>query len=142
MIFFNLIRYFFIVIISFNIIQFNIQILYALNMDDYQKGTIVEELRLKVPFEYKEIWLEAEEEVWKPWLKNQDGFLGRQVFYNKNKGEALLLVNWKNKELWKNISLEEVNRIQNIYENKVMNILKLEKNPFELIYEGELYHQG
>ena len=102
---------------------------------------IVEELRLSVPVEFKEIWLKAEREVWEPWLKEQDGFLGRQIFYSKDKEEALLLVNWKSRKLWKKISLEEVNKIQNIFEGKVKDSMKKGINPFKLVFEGELYKE-
>ena len=103
--------------------------------------TIVEELRLSVPQKYKEIWLKAEEEVWQPWLSKQDGFLGRQIFYNQKTGEALLLVKWRNRNLWKNISDEEVNKMQKIYEETVTSSLGVETNPFKFIYEGELFEQ-
>ena len=102
---------------------------------------IVEELRLNVPIKYKETWLKAEEKVWEPWLLKQDGFLGRKIFYNEKKGEALLLVKWKNRNLWKKISDEEVNKIQKNYEKVVSSSLGIEKNPFEFIYEGELFEQ-
>ena len=102
---------------------------------------IVEELRLKVPIKYKEAWLKAEAKIWEPWLSKQDGFLGRQIFYNQKTEEALLLVKWKNKKLWKNISDEEVNKMQKIYDEFVTSSLGIETNPFEFIYEGELFEQ-
>tara|TARA_B100000674_G_scaffold435163_1_gene394580 strand:- start:31 stop:471 length:441 start_codon:yes stop_codon:yes gene_type:complete len=102
---------------------------------------IVEELRINVPFKYKDTWLRSEQEVWEPWLSKQDGFLGREIFYNQKKGEALLLVRWKNRKLWKKISDEEVNEIQKIYEETVTRSLGIDKNPFEFIYEGELFEQ-
>ena len=40
--------------------QSNYQILNALPMENYQNGTVTEELRLKVPTPYKEIWLKTE----------------------------------------------------------------------------------
>ena len=108
---------------------------------DKLNENIVEELRLNVPLKYKETWLKAEEEVWEPWLSKQDGFLGRQIFYNQKTGEALLLVKWKNRNLWKNISDEEVNKMQKIYEETVTSSLGVETNPFQFIYEGELFEQ-
>ena len=102
---------------------------------------IVEELRLNVPLKYKEIWLKAEKEIWQPWLIKQDGFLGRKIFYNSKTEQALLLVNWKNRNLWKNISNEEVKRMQKIYEETVKNSIGIEENPFVFIYEGELLEQ-
>ena len=104
-------------------------------------GNIVEELRLSVPLRYKESWLKAEEEVWEPWLSKQDGFLGRQIFYNRKTEEALLLVKWESRNLWKNISNEEVDKMQKIYEETVNNSLEVETNPFKFIYEGELFEQ-
>ena len=122
------------------IIYSNSSSTYALTMNK-TNISIVEELRLSVPYKYMETWIKAEKEIWEPWLSNQDGFQGRKIFYNKEKEEALLLVNWKNKDLWKKISNEEVNKVQNIFEEKIKDSLKIETNPFELIYEGELFEQ-
>ncbi|MCQ9201463.1 MAG: TIGR03792 family protein [Prochlorococcus marinus XMU1425] len=122
--------------------QINSSILNAISMDTYQNGLVTEELRLKIPSEFKKIWLQAEKEVWEPWLSIQDGFLGRQIFWDKEKEEALILVNWKNKKLWKSISMNEVNKIQEKFEENVKTSLNINVNPFELIYEGELVKQG
>ena len=111
-------------------------------MDKYQGGIVTEELRLEIPSQFKEVWLKAEKEVWEPWLSIQDGFLGRQIFWDKEKEEALILVNWKNKGLWKSVSMEEVNEIQEKFEENVKTNLNLSVNPFKLIYEGELVKQG
>ena len=46
--------------------QINSPILNALSMDTYQTGLVTEELRLKIPSEFKKIWLQAEKEVWEP----------------------------------------------------------------------------
>ena len=122
--------------------QINLQTLNALTMDNYQSKTVVEELRLKVPSKFREVWIKAEKKVWEPWLSTQDGFLGRQLFWDKGKEEALILVNWKNKKLWKSISMEEVDEIQEKFEENVKTSLNMNVNPFELIYEGELDKQG
>ena len=111
-------------------------------MDNYQAEMVVEELRLKVPADSKAAWLNAEKEIWDPWLSSQDGFLGRQLFWDKEKEEALILVNWKSKKLWKNIPMSEVNIVQARFEDSVTTALNVSKNPFELIYEGELDKQG
>ena len=122
--------------------QSNSKILNALPMENYQSGLVIEELRLKVPSKFKDVWLKTEKKVWEPWLAIQDGFLGRQIFWDKEKEEALILVNWKNKKLWKSISMEEVNKIQEEFEENVKTSLNLNVNPFKLIYEGELDKQG
>ena len=121
--------------------QSNSEILNALQMENYQNGFIIEELRLKVPSKFKEVWLEAENKVWEPWLSIQEGFLGRQLFWDKEKEEALILVNWKSKKLWKSIPMSEVNLVQQKFEDNVKAALNVGENPFELIYEGELDKQ-
>ena len=122
--------------------QSNFQIIKALPMDSYNSELIVEELRLKVPSDFKEVWIKAENQVWEPWLSIQKGFLGRQIFWDRQKEEALILVKWENKKLWKSISMQEVNEVQRKFEDNVMTSLNLNENPFELIYEGELDKQG
>ncbi len=114
----------------------------ALPMDNYQDQIVIEELRLKVPANAKKVWLNAEKTIWDPWLSAQDGFLGRQLYWDKEKEEALILVNWKNKKLWKSIPIVEVNIIQEKFEDSVKAALNKSDNPFKLIYEGELDKQG
>jgi len=121
--------------------QINSQILNALPMENYQDEIVIEELRLKVPSDVKAAWLNAEKEIWDPWLSSQDGFLGRQLFWDKEKEEALILVNWKSKKLWKSIPMSEVNVVQKKFEDNVKAALKVGENPFKLIYEGELDKQ-
>ena len=114
----------------------------ALSMDNYQGEMVIEELRIKVPAYAKTAWLNAEKEIWEPWLSTQDGFLGRQLFWDKEKEEALILVNWKSKKLWKSIPMSEVNVVQQKFEDSVKTALSVRDNPFKFIYEGELDKQG
>ena len=123
------------------IFQSDVPNLKALPMDNYQGEMVIEELRLKVPANAKAAWLNAEKEIWDPWLSSQDGFLGRQLYWDKEKEEALILVNWKNKRLWKSIPMSEVNVVQQKFEENVKAALNVGENPFELIYEGELDNQ-
>ena len=109
-------------------------------MSDNQRE-IVEELRLIIPSKFKEEWLDAEKMIWEPWLSKKEGYLGRQIFWDKETEVALILVNWENKKLWKNISMLEVNEVQEKFDEKVKRSLKLDENPFKLIYVGELYKQ-
>ena len=113
----------------------------AISMENYQGEMVIEELRLTVPANQKAVWLNAEKKIWDPWLSSQDGFLGRQLFWDKEKEEGLILVSWKNKKLWKSIPMSEVNMVQQQFEDNVKTALNVTKNPFALIYEGELDNQ-
>ena len=68
--------------------------------------------------------------------------MGRQLFWDKEREEALILVNWKSKKSWKNIPMSEVNVVQEKFEDNVKTTLNVSKSPFQLIYEGELNKQG
>ena len=132
---------FLLICLSVFLFQSNSHLLNALPMENYHDEIVIEELRLKVPARFKEIWLKTEKKIWEPWLSSQDGFLGRQLFWDKEKEEALILVNWKSKKLWKSISMSEVNVVQQKFEDNVKSALNVGKIPFELIYEGELDKQ-
>ena len=136
-------KLFVLVLISvFFVFQVNLQMVKAINVDNFQDQIITEELRLKVPKEFRKAWLQAEKKVWEPWLSSKDGFLGRQLFWDKEREEALILVNWKSKKSWKNIPMSEVNVVQEKFEDNVKTTLNVSKSPFQLIYEGELNKQG
>ena len=130
-----------VVCLLFIIFNINPEKLNALDMNTLQNELVTEELRLKVPADMRDVWLNAEKNIWEPWLSSQDGFMGRQIFWDKEKEEALILVNWKNKKLWKNMPMSEVNKVQEKFENNVKTSLNVIENPFELIYEGELDKQ-
>ena len=63
------------------IFQSEIPNLKALKMDNFQSEMVIEELRLKVPADVKAAWLNAEKEIWEPWLSSQDGFLGLSLIH-------------------------------------------------------------
>ena len=106
---------------------------------NFPKGSIVEHLKLDVPKKFKNAWLKAEKGSWEPWLLKQDGFLGRQLFWDPKVEEATLLIGWESRAVWKNISQTEINLVQQDFEK----IARKETgetigNPFPLIFEGEL----
>ena len=125
----------------FLIFQSDMSDLKAFPMDNNKGEMVIEELRLNVPANAKSAWLSAEKTIWEPWLSSQDGFMGRQLFWDKEKEEALILVNWKSKKLWKNIPMSEVRLVQERFEDNVKAFLNVNENPFKLIYEGELSKQ-
>ena len=106
---------------------------------NFPKESIVEHLKLDVPKKYRNAWLKAEEASWEPWLLKQDGFLGRQLFWDPKGEEATLLIGWESRSVWKNISQSEINLVQLDFEKIAREeIGQTSGNPFPLIYEGEL----
>ena len=134
-------RFFFISVILLstifgNVINIQAESLLKLN---FPKESIVEHLKLDVPKKFKHAWLKAEEGSWEPWLLKQDGFLGRQLFWDPKFEEATLLIGWESREVWKNISQKEINLVQQDFEKIARKeTAETTGNPFPLIFEGEL----
>ena len=116
----------------------NIQAVSLFNVN-FPRGSVVEHLKLGVPEKYKDAWLIAERGSWEPWLLKQDGFLGRQLFWDPKVEEATLLIGWESRAVWKNISQKEINLVQQDFEKIARDETgETSGNPFPLIFEGEL----
>ena len=106
---------------------------------NFPKESIVEHLKLDVPKKFKNAWLKAEEGSWEPWLLKQEGFLGRQLFWDPTVEEATLLIGWESKAVWKKIPQAEIILVQQDFEKIARKETgKSMGNPFPLIFEGEL----
>ena len=137
-------RFFFIGLISLSTIFGNVKNVQAESLlkVNFSRDSIVEQLRLNVPRKFKNAWLKAEEGSWEPWLQKQDGFLGRQLFWDPKVEEATLLIGWESRAVWKNISQTEINLVQQDFEKIARKETgETSGNPFPLIFEGELNPQ-
>lgn len=100
---------------------------------------VVEHLRVKVPAEARQAWLEAERGSWEPWLQRQPGFLGRDLLWDPEREEGTLLIRWASRSQWKAIPLAEVEAVQERFEQLAREASgQAEGNPFPLVFEGEL----
>jgi uncharacterized protein (TIGR03792 family) len=100
---------------------------------------VVEHLRVKVPAEARQAWLDAERGSWEPWLQQQAGYLGRQLLWDPSREEGTLLIRWASRQQWKAIPLVEVEAVQQQFEQLARQATGLPQgNPFPLVFEGEL----
>ena len=100
---------------------------------------VVEHLRLKVPAEARQAWINAEQGSWEPWLAQQPGFLGRDLLWDAEREEGTLLIRWASREQWKAIPLAEVEAVQERFEQLARQATGTRQgNPFPLVFEGEL----
>ena len=103
---------------------------------------VVEHLRLQVPQGSREDWMVAERGSWEPWLKQQPGFLGRDLFWDPATEEGTLLIRWSSRAAWKSIPMEEVEMVQQRFETLAREQTgQRQGNPFPLVFEGELLPQ-
>lgn len=102
---------------------------------------VVEHLRLKVPAEARQAWIQAEQGSWEPWLAQQEGFLDRQLLWDPATEEGTLLIRWADREHWKAIPDAEVQAVQERFERlarAATGSSDSDGNPFPLVFEGEL----
>jgi uncharacterized protein (TIGR03792 family) len=111
------------------------------------QGSVVEHLRVKVPAGARGAWLQAEEESWGPWLQRQDGFLGRDLLWDAEREEGLLLIRWRSRRQWLAIPASEIEAVQVRFEAAARRALAHDPgepslaratNPFPLVHAGEL----
>ncbi len=106
---------------------------------DRLDSPVVEYLRIRVQDDMRKAWLKAERESWGPWLETKPGFLGRQLYWDKDGEEAIVLITWSSRSNWKSISLDELEKIQFQFEQAAREATgQLRGNPFPLTFEGEL----
>jgi uncharacterized protein (TIGR03792 family) len=104
---------------------------------------VVEHLRVKVPAEAREAWLQAERGSWEPWLEQQPGYLGRDLLWDGEREEGTLLIRWASREQWKAIPEQEVEAVQQRFEQLAREATGTRQgNPFPLVFEGELQPAG
>ena len=84
-------------------------------------GTVIEYLRISVPKRDREAWLISEKNSWGPWRDEQKGFLGRQLLWDPEKEEAVLLISWSNRSYWKTIPQTEIDKVQNAFEEQLVS---------------------
>jgi len=100
---------------------------------------VVEHLRLKVPAEARQAWIDAEKGSWEPWLAQQDGFLDRQLLWDPTTEQATLLIRWASREQWKAIPKHDLEAVQEHFEQLARQATGSSRgNPFPLVFEGEL----
>ena len=105
-------------------------------------AVVVEQLRLRVPSDALQAWLEAERGSWAPWLAQQPGFMQRQLFWDPHRQEATLLIYWASRQQWQATSSEEQQQVQQRFELLARaGTGQQQGNPFPLIFSGELLPQ-
>jgi uncharacterized protein (TIGR03792 family) len=103
---------------------------------------LVEHLRIKVPADAVEDWIQAERGSWEPWLERQRGFLDRQLLWDPDREEGTLLIHWRSRADWKAIPDQEIAAVQQRFEQLAQELTGNQQgNPFPLLFEGELLPQ-
>ena len=97
----------------------------------------IEVLRLQVPASQRRIWLEAERAVWEPWLLRQEGFLGRELFWDPALEQGVLVIRWASRRRWHAIRADEVSRVHQAFQQHARDRLRRAGNPVDDPVQGQ-----
>jgi uncharacterized protein (TIGR03792 family) len=73
---------------------------------------VIELLRVKVPPNMREKYIQMDAEIWTTALAGYPGFLGKEVWINPNDStEVMMIIRWATKEHWKAIPHAELEAV-------------------------------
>jgi uncharacterized protein (TIGR03792 family) len=65
---------------------------------------IIEWLKVKVPSDLRERYIQTDAHIWTPVLSQYPGFLGKEVWINPNdETEIVMVIHWEDHASWKSI---------------------------------------
>jgi uncharacterized protein (TIGR03792 family) len=74
---------------------------------------VIEWLKIEVPPEIREKFIQKDAEIWTTFLATCPGFLGKEVWLNPNDPTKLtLVIRWETRENWKSISSERLQQVE------------------------------
>ncbi|KAM3091565.1 TIGR03792 family protein [Phormidesmis sp. 146-35] len=70
---------------------------------------VIEWLKVNVPPELREQYIQKDTEIWTPVLSKYPGFVGKEVWINPNDAtEIVMVIHWADHDAWKSIPTEEL----------------------------------
>ena len=100
---------------------------------------VVEVLQMPVSKEQRQCWLEAEASQWEPWLEQQDGYRGRELLWDPEHEQAVVLVGWQSQQQWDAIPTSSIGDTEEAFNAQLRQCLGVNtKQPLPLQRTGAL----
>lgn len=81
---------------------------------------IIEWLKVNVPPDIREKYIQKDQEIWTAFLSTCPGFLGKEVWIHPQKlTEVVLVIRWATREDWISIPKERLKRINQQFAQQV-----------------------
>ena len=84
---------------------------------------VVEVLQLPVSAAQHACWRQAEALVWEPWLEGQQGYRGRDLLWDPQREQALVLVGWDSQAAWDAIPAAAIEQTQSDFDGSLQRCL-------------------
>lgn len=92
---------------------------------------VIEWLKVNVPPELREQYIQKDAEIWTPLLSQHSGFAGKEVWINPNDPtEIVMVIRWQNREAWKEVPSEALQEADRQFTEAM-------GQPFSFTAEGE-----
>ena len=86
-------------------------------------AAVVEVLQMPVSAQQRQCWLEAEASQWEPWLQQQDGYRGRDLLWDPERQQAVVLVGWQSQQQWDAISASSIGSTEEAFNAQLRSCL-------------------
>ena len=100
---------------------------------------VVEVLQMPVRAEQRQCWLDAEASQWEPWLEQQDGYRGRELLWDPEREQAVVLVGWQSQQQWDAIPASSISSTEEAFNAQLRDCLGVsDQQPLPLQRAGAL----
>ena len=102
-------------------------------------AAVVEVLQMPVRSQQRQCWLEAEANQWEPWLEQQDGYRGRDLLWDPERQQAVVLVGWQSQQQWDAIPASSIGSTEEAFNAQLRDCLGVsDQQPLPLQRAGAL----
>ena len=100
---------------------------------------VVEVLQMPVSAQQRQCWRQAEEAHWEPWLEQQDGYRGRELLWDPERQQAVVLVGWQSQRQWDAIPASSIGSTEEAFNAQLRDCLGVNaEQPLPLQRAGAL----
>ena len=102
-------------------------------------AAVVEVLQMPVSTAQRQCWLEAEAGQWEPWLEQQAGYRGRDLLWDPERQQAVVLVGWQSQQQWDAIPASSIGSTEEAFNAQLRDCLVVsDQQPLPLQRAGVL----
>ena len=100
---------------------------------------VVEVLQMPVSAGQRQCWRQAEEAHWEPWLEQQAGYRGRELLWDPERQQAVVLVGWQSQQQWDAIPASSIGSTEEAFNAQLRDCLGVsDQQPLPLQRAGAL----
>ena len=84
---------------------------------------VVEVLQMPVTKDQTSCWRMAEAKIWEPWLEQQSGYQGRELLWDRDRQQAVVLIGWLSQSAWDAIPASSIKKTETRFDGVLQRCL-------------------